>query len=130
MWRFSAFLLLSKLCYQKILELCGDDWEVFLHYLGCLFEDDSSWSCETINVSINPPKFVECKLAHLTDEVFDSCVENASAFVQKLQAETSNDSLRNPFLAHLEIERRKCLFRKNNDDLMWCTIKIISIKPT
>ncbi|KAK8641614.1 hypothetical protein V6N13_011004 [Hibiscus sabdariffa] len=102
--------------YQKILELCGDDWEAFLHYLGCLFEDDSSWSCETINVPINPPKFVECKLAHLTDEVFDSCVENALAFVQKLQAETSNDSLRNPYLAHLEIERRKCLFRKNNDD--------------
>ncbi|KAK8551031.1 hypothetical protein V6N13_119525 [Hibiscus sabdariffa] len=102
--------------YQKILELCGDDWEAFLHYLGCLFEDDSSWSCETINVPINPPKFVECKLAHLTDEVFDSCVENALAFVQKLQAETSNDSLRNPYLAHLEIERRKCLFRQNNDD--------------
>ncbi|XP_039050474.1 N-terminal acetyltransferase B complex auxiliary subunit NAA25-like [Hibiscus syriacus] len=102
--------------YQKILELCGDDWEAFLHYLGCLFEDDSSWSCETINASINSPKFVECKLAHLTDEVFNSCVENASAFVQKLQAETSNDSLRNPYLAHLEIERRKCLFRKNNDD--------------
>ncbi|KAE8711211.1 exocyst subunit EXO70 family protein [Hibiscus syriacus] len=102
--------------YQKILELCGDDWEAFLHYIGCLFEDDSSWSCETINVSINPPKLVECKLAHLTDEVFDSCVENASAFVQKLQSETNNDSLRNPYLAHLEIERRKCLFRKNNDD--------------
>ncbi|GMI92020.1 TRANSCURVATA 2, NatB auxiliary subunit [Hibiscus trionum] len=102
--------------YQKILELCGDDWEAFLHYLGCLFEDDSSWSCETINVPINPSKFVECKLAHLTDEVFDSCVEKASAFVQKLQSETSNESLRNPYLAHLEIERRKCLFRKNNDD--------------
>lgn len=59
---------------------------------------------------------MECKLTHLTDEVFDSCVENASAFVQKLQAEASNDSLRNPYLSHLEIERRKCLFRKNNDD--------------
>ncbi|KAB2028652.1 hypothetical protein ES319_D05G111100v1 [Gossypium barbadense] len=102
--------------YQKILELCGDDWEAFLHYLGCLFEDESSWASETINTPINPPKYVECKLTHLTDEVFDSCVENASAFVQKLQAEASNDSLRNPYLSHLEIERRKCLFRKNNDD--------------
>ncbi|KAA3489485.1 Phagocyte signaling-impaired [Gossypium australe] len=102
--------------YQKILELCGDDWEAFLHYLGCLFEDESSWASETINTPINPPKYVECKLTHLTDEVFDSCVENASAFVQKLQAEASNDSLRNPYLANLEIERRKCLFRKNNDD--------------
>ncbi|KAG8494892.1 hypothetical protein CXB51_012353 [Gossypium anomalum] len=102
--------------YQKILELCGDDWEAFLHYLGCLFEDESSWACETINTPINPPRYVECKLTHLTDEVFDSCMENASAFVQKLQAEASNDSLRNPYLAHLEIERRKCLFRKNNDD--------------
>ncbi|KAB2081166.1 hypothetical protein ES319_A05G114100v1 [Gossypium barbadense] len=102
--------------YQKILELCGDDWEAFLHYLGCLFEDESSWASETINSPINPPKYVECKLTHLTDEVFNSCVENASAFVQKLQAEASNDSLRNPCLAHLEIERRKCLFRKNNDD--------------
>ncbi|KAH1066699.1 hypothetical protein J1N35_031686 [Gossypium stocksii] len=102
--------------YQKILELCGDDWEAFLHYLGCLFEDESSWASGTINTPINPPKYVECRLTHLTDEVFDSCVENASAFVQKLQAEASNDSLRNPYLAHLEIERRKCLFRRNNDD--------------
>ncbi|XWS71905.1 hypothetical protein CRYUN_Cryun03dG0178600 [Craigia yunnanensis] len=102
--------------YQKILELCADDWEAFLHYLGCLFEDDSSWSIETINAPIHPPKFVECKLTHLTDEVFDSRVSNASAFVQKLQAEASNDSLRNLYLAHLEIERRKCLFGKNNND--------------
>ncbi|XP_022729359.1 N-terminal acetyltransferase B complex auxiliary subunit NAA25-like isoform X2 [Durio zibethinus] len=102
--------------YQKILELCADDWEAFLHYLGCLFEDDSCWSNETINAPIHPPKFVECKLTHLTDEVFDSRISNASAFVQKLRAEASNDSLRNPYLAHLEIERRKFLFGKNNDD--------------
>ncbi|XVF20380.1 hypothetical protein REPUB_Repub11eG0193600 [Reevesia pubescens] len=102
--------------YQKILELCVDDWEAFLHYLGCLLEDDSSWSNETINVPIHAPKFVECKLTHLTDEVFDSRISNASAYVQKLQAEASNDSLRNPYLADLEIERWKCLFGKNNDD--------------
>ncbi|XVE58959.1 hypothetical protein DITRI_Ditri05aG0005000 [Diplodiscus trichospermus] len=102
--------------YQKILELCADDWEAFLHYLGCLFEDDSSWSNETINASIHPSKFLECKFTHLTDEVFDSRVSNASAIVQKLQADAHNDSIRNPYLAHLEIERRKCLFGKNNDD--------------
>ncbi|XP_021278581.1 N-terminal acetyltransferase B complex auxiliary subunit NAA25 isoform X2 [Herrania umbratica] len=102
--------------YQKILELCADDWEAFLHYLGCLLEDDSSWSKENINAPIHPTKFVECKLTHLTDEVFDSCVSNASAFVQKLQGEESSNSLRNPYLAHLEIERRKYLFGKNNHD--------------
>ncbi|XVF05817.1 hypothetical protein REPUB_Repub05bG0205700 [Reevesia pubescens] len=102
--------------YQKVLELCADDWEAFLHYLGCLLEDGSSWSNETINAPIHPSKFVQCQLTHLTDEVFDSRISNASAFVQKLQAEACNDSLRNPYLAHLEIERRKCLFGKNNDD--------------
>ncbi|XVF46172.1 hypothetical protein PTKIN_Ptkin03bG0005600 [Pterospermum kingtungense] len=102
--------------YQKILEISADDWEAFLNYLGCLFEDDSSWSNETISAPIHPPKFVKCKLTHLTDEVFDSRASNASDFVQKLLAESSNDSLRNPYLAHLEIERRKCLFGKNNDD--------------
>ncbi|OMP02339.1 Tetratricopeptide-like helical [Corchorus olitorius] len=102
--------------YKEILELCADDWEAFLDYLGCLLEDDSRWSNETINSAIHPPKFVECKLKHLTDEVFDSRVSNAAAFAQKLQAEGSNSSLRNPYLAQLEIERRKFLFGKNNDD--------------
>ncbi|KAK6234557.1 hypothetical protein SCA6_009894 [Theobroma cacao] len=113
--------------YQKILELCADDWEAFLHYLGCLLEDDSSWSTENINAPFHPPKFVECKLTHFTDEVFDSCVSNASAFVQKLQAEESNNSLRNPYLAYLEIERRKCLFGKNNhDDLIEALLQYYS----
>ena len=53
---------------------------------------------------------------NLVNLQFHSRVSNASAFVQKLQAEASNDSLRNPYLAHLEIERRKCLFGKNNND--------------
>ncbi|KAK9279563.1 hypothetical protein L1049_013242 [Liquidambar formosana] len=102
--------------FQKILELCPDDWECFLHYLSCLLEDDSSWCNGAISDPIHPPKCVNCKFSHLTDELFDSRISDASAFVQKLQAEANNDCARGPYLANLEIERRKHLFGKGDDD--------------
>ncbi|KAF5954340.1 hypothetical protein HYC85_007196 [Camellia sinensis] len=102
--------------FQKVLELCPDDWECFLDYLGCLLEDDSSWCNGANSDPIHPSKSVDCKLAHLSDEVFDSRILIASAFVQKLFAEASTDSARCPYLANLEIERRKFLFGKGDDD--------------
>ncbi|XP_021909820.1 N-terminal acetyltransferase B complex auxiliary subunit NAA25 [Carica papaya] len=106
----------AALVYQKILELSPDDWECFLHYLGCLLEDDSSWCNSTVNDPIHPPKFVECKFSQLGDETFVSRISNASAFVQKLQADNNSKSIRGPYLANLEIERRKCLYGKKNED--------------
>ncbi|XP_048226792.1 N-terminal acetyltransferase B complex auxiliary subunit NAA25 isoform X2 [Ricinus communis] len=102
--------------YQKILELCPDDWECFLHYLGCLLEDESSWSNGAKSDPIHPPKFVDCKVSHLADEVFDSRLSDASAFVQKLLADGNNGFIRSPYLAILEIERRRHLYGKANDD--------------
>lgn len=49
---------------------------------------------------------------------FDSRISDASAFLQKLQATPSNDSIRCPYLANLEIERRKHLYGKGNDDIL------------
>ncbi|CAL5425758.1 unnamed protein product [Camellia sinensis] len=83
--------------------------------LGCLLEDDSSWCNGTDSDPIHPSKSVDCKLAHLSDE-FDSRILIAPAFVQKLFAEASTDSARCPYLANLEIERRKFLFGKGDDD--------------
>ncbi|KAK1587124.1 hypothetical protein Q3G72_009766 [Acer saccharum] len=102
--------------YEKILQLSSDDWECFLHYLSCLLEDESSWCNGATDDPIHPKKFVDCKLSHLTDEVFDSRILDASNFVQKLQADASNNFLRCPYLGNLEIERRKLLYGKNNDD--------------
>ncbi|KAJ6763727.1 N-TERMINAL ACETYLTRANSFERASE-RELATED [Salix purpurea] len=102
--------------YEKILELCPDDWECFLHYLGCLLEDGSSWSNGVHNDPINPQKSVDCKVSQLPDEVFHSRISTSLAFVKKLQADTSDDFIRCPYLAILEIERRKQLHGKGNDD--------------
>ncbi|KAJ8751296.1 hypothetical protein K2173_016478 [Erythroxylum novogranatense] len=101
--------------YEKILEICPDDWESFLHYLGCLMEDDSSWSSEADKDSIHLPN---CKVTHLSEEMFDSRISMASAFVQKLQLDTESRSLRCPYLAILEIERRRQLYGKDNHDEM------------
>ncbi|KAJ4978208.1 hypothetical protein NE237_008988 [Protea cynaroides] len=114
--------LLARMCdyaaaaeiFQKVLESCPDDWECFLNYIGCLLEDDSSWSGGTIKDQIYPPKSADCKLSHLPDEVFDSRLSKASCFVQKLQEEANNDSMRCPYLATLEIERRKHLYGKGD----------------
>ncbi|XP_057487729.1 N-terminal acetyltransferase B complex auxiliary subunit NAA25-like isoform X1 [Actinidia eriantha] len=102
--------------FRKVLELCPDDWECFLHYLGCMLEDDSSW-CDSASCDpVHPSKSVDCKLSHLTDEVFGSRISNVSAFVEKWLASSSNDTVRCPYLANLEIERRKFLFGEGNDD--------------
>lgn len=104
--------------YQKIIELCPDDWEAFVHYLGCLLEDDSCWCSEASNDPIHPQNNVKCKFSHLTDEAFESCISKATEFVKKLQAGATDNSIRGPYLASLEIERRKKLFGKNNDDAL------------
>ncbi|KAG2672979.1 hypothetical protein I3760_13G067800 [Carya illinoinensis] len=102
--------------FQKILELSPDDWECFLHYLGCLLEDDTNWCNGVPNDPILPSKHMDCKLSHLKEEVFDSRMSDASEFVQKLQAGTSDNTLRCPYLANLEVERRKHLYGKGDDD--------------
>lgn len=47
---------------------------------------------------------------------FDSRISNASAFVQKLQKDTDENFIRCPYLANIEIERRKHLHGKDNDE--------------
>jgi len=47
---------------------------------------------------------------------FDSCISDASAFIQKLQADTSDNTIRCPYLGNLEVERRKHLYGKGDDE--------------
>ncbi|XP_048420479.1 N-terminal acetyltransferase B complex auxiliary subunit NAA25 isoform X1 [Pyrus x bretschneideri] len=102
--------------FQRILELCPDDWDCFLHYLGCLLEDDSNWCNMAITDPIHPPKFIECKISTLGDEVFDSRMSSASDFVNKLLENIGDNFLRSPYLANIEIERRRHLHGKGDDD--------------
>ncbi|KAJ7964264.1 phagocyte signaling-impaired protein [Quillaja saponaria] len=102
--------------FQKILESRPDDWECFLHYLGCLMEDDSPWCSEAVYDPIHPPRVVNCKISDLTDELFDTRISKASAFMQKLQADTTDNSIRCPYLAIMEIERQKHLNEKGTAD--------------
>ncbi|XP_058110429.1 N-terminal acetyltransferase B complex auxiliary subunit NAA25 isoform X2 [Magnolia sinica] len=104
--------------FQKVLESSPDDWEAFLHYLNCLLEDDSSWCQVTTSNTLCSPKFVDsniCKSPHLTDEMFDSRISGATLFVQKLQAEAKNEHIRGPYLANLEIEKRRRLYGKDDN---------------
>lgn len=102
--------------FRIILESCPDDWECFLNYLSCLLEDDSRWCSKKVIGQIHPSNYVDCKLSHLTDIMFDSQMEIASQFVQKLQNEASSDFVRCPYLANLEIERRKRLYGRVDDE--------------
>ncbi|KAI3507935.1 hypothetical protein L1887_22932 [Cichorium endivia] len=102
--------------FQKVLTLCPDDWECFLHYLGCLLEDDCSLPMVANSPSIQVSTSMDCQHRHLTDDVFDSRISRASEFVEKLKSEAGSDSIRNPDLANLEIERRKIIFGKGNYD--------------
>ncbi|KAI3450280.1 hypothetical protein Pfo_006945 [Paulownia fortunei] len=100
--------------FRKVLELCPDDWECFLQYLGCLLEDGSFLTKGTD--PIHPLKSTECQNLKLPEEVFDSRMSNAVNFVEKLMAEAKYNSVRCLYLAHLEIERRKLLVGKGDAD--------------
>ncbi|XP_047312876.1 N-terminal acetyltransferase B complex auxiliary subunit NAA25-like isoform X2 [Impatiens glandulifera] len=108
--------------FQKILELCPDDWECFLDYLGCLLEDGSCWSNVPISDLRYPRKYLDSNFSHLTEESFDSRISTATVLVQKLLEEANEGSIRGPRLALIEIERRKSLFGKENDDKLIETI--------
>ena len=47
---------------------------------------------------------------------FDSRISIASAFIRKLQTDTVDNSVRGPYLATIEIERRRHLRGKENDN--------------
>ncbi|KAL0434868.1 UNVERIFIED_CONTAM: N-terminal acetyltransferase B complex auxiliary subunit NAA25 [Sesamum radiatum] len=100
--------------FQKVLVLCPDDWECFLQYLGCLLEDRSIFIRDTD--PIHPLKSTECKNFQISEELFDSRMSQAVDFVRKLMVEANDNSARCPYLAHLEIERRKLLFGKGDAD--------------
>lgn len=46
-----------------------DDWEYFLHYMGCLFDNESSMCMGTGGNPMGSTKSVECKNLKLPDEV-------------------------------------------------------------
>ncbi|KAL3849684.1 hypothetical protein ACJIZ3_011566 [Penstemon smallii] len=107
--------------FQKVVELCHDDWEHFLQYLGCLLEDDSILA--KVTDPIWPLKYIECKDLKIPEEVFDSRMSDAMNFVKKLMEESQDNSVRYPYLWQLEIERIKFLLRKGDagklvEDLM------------
>lgn len=106
--------------YQKVLEARPDDWGSFLNYLGCLLGTDFSWStsisgqlCSSDNVD-----FQGFESTNLSLEVFDSRIENASSFVQKLQIEVHDGLARCPYLASIEIERQCRLWGKADAKLL------------
>ncbi|OVA10758.1 N-acetyltransferase B complex [Macleaya cordata] len=102
--------------FKNVLEAGADDWDTFLDYLGCLLEDNSRWAGGATGVNpIHPPKYVDCKLSHLSPAVLESRMEDALCFVQRLQSENDAEFLRWPYLAKLEIERRKRLRGKSAD---------------
>lgn len=45
-----------------------DDWECFLHYLGCLLEDASNMCLGADGNPVYPPKPIDCRNLKLTDK--------------------------------------------------------------
>nr|XP_043635828.1 N-terminal acetyltransferase B complex auxiliary subunit NAA25 isoform X2 [Erigeron canadensis] len=102
--------------FQKLLKLCPDDWECFLHYFGCLLEDDCSFPSGSNSSSIQVSTLMGCQHRHLAEDLFDSRISRASEFVESLMTEVGSDSIRGPGWANLEIERRKMIYGKGNAD--------------
>lgn len=122
----SSFAAASKI-YQKVLESCPDDWESFLHYIGCLLEHDVNLSKPCTGEHTCPSCSVDSPLsnkASLSEELVESRLTSALSFVQRLQENNSHDCVRGPHLATIEIERQRCLNgNPNNIKLMDALVK-------
>ncbi|OAY65690.1 N-alpha-acetyltransferase 25, NatB auxiliary subunit, partial [Ananas comosus] len=85
---------------------------------GCLLEDNTncfkastaSHTCLPSSVDSQVPKET-----HLSEELFDSRLSSALSVVEKLQKDGHDDCVRGPYLATIEIERRRHL-NGNADD--------------
>ena len=75
---FSLFTLFN-LCDVHLWSGSPDDWECFLHYLGCLLEDDQSWCNGPSSEPSCPPKSV-VKPSHVTDDVVSDLLFNAPIY--------------------------------------------------
>ncbi|GLJ38445.1 hypothetical protein SUGI_0782890 [Cryptomeria japonica] len=101
---------------RNILETCTDDWEVFLQYLDCSLGDDSVKkrliSAQNHHQSDTAPN--SSHLTSLTEEEFDKRISDVHSFIEKLQQMDGHEFRRGPFLANLEIEKRRTIFGKAN----------------
>ncbi|WVZ98055.1 hypothetical protein U9M48_043538 [Paspalum notatum var. saurae] len=113
--------------YQKVLESCPDDWESFLHYIGCLLEHDVNLPKPCTGEHTCPSCSVDSPLpnkASLSEQLVESRLTSALSFVQRLQENNSSDCVRGPHLATIEIERQRCLNgNPNNIKLMEVLMK-------
>ncbi|XP_066362409.1 N-terminal acetyltransferase B complex auxiliary subunit NAA25-like isoform X2 [Miscanthus floridulus] len=115
--------------YQKVLESCPDDWESFLHYIGCLLEHDVNLPKPSTGEHTCPSCSVDSTLSNktsLSKELVESCLTSALSFVQSLQENNSSDCVRGPHLANIEIERQRCLNgNPDNIKLMEALVKYL-----
>ncbi|KAJ3676463.1 hypothetical protein LUZ60_003875 [Juncus effusus] len=95
--------------FQKVLESCPDDWELFQHYLACLLEENIVWSNEA-NSFVNKESSTK-----LTEELFNSRLSSALSLVEKLQKDATENCTRGPFLAQIEIQKRLRLNGNSNN---------------
>ncbi|TVU18876.1 hypothetical protein EJB05_34993 [Eragrostis curvula] len=113
----SSYVAASEI-YQKVLESCPDDWESFLHYIGCLLEHDVNLPKPCTGEHASPSCSVDSamtKKSCLSEELVESRLASALSFVQRLQESNSSDCVRGPHLASIEIERQRCLNGIPND---------------
>lgn len=107
---------------RSVLETCSDDWEAFLQYLSCSLEDGSASNIKDIRTQnyIEPDAMPNsCLSSSLREEEFDLRVSDVRSFIQKLQENNVHEVRRGPFLANIEIEKRRLMFGKtDNGELM------------
>ncbi|CAN6347249.1 unnamed protein product [Urochloa humidicola] len=122
----SSYAAASEI-YQKVLESCPDDWESFLHYIGCLLENDVNLPKPCTGEHTCPSCSVDSALSNktsLSQELVESRLTSALSFVQRLQENNSSDCVRGPHLANIEIERQRCLIgNPDNAKLMDALVK-------
>lgn len=107
---------------RSVLETCSDDWEAFLQYLSCSLEDGSASNIKDIRTQnyLEPDAMPNsCLSSSLREEEFDLRVSDVRSFIQKLQENNVHEVRRGPFLANIEIEKRRLMFGKtDNGELM------------
>lgn len=104
--------------FQEVLEISPDDWATFLHYLDAMLEvfNGASFSSGILEDG-RKQNNCESPVNSLSNEEAERRLQIAKVLIKGLQSKDQHELRRGPFLASVEIERRRFLLQSYSENI-------------
>ncbi|MCO5596839.1 hypothetical protein L7F22_050909 [Adiantum nelumboides] len=98
---------LAAKVFKEVLEICSDDWATYLLYLDAILEVPAGGAAENFSIQSTH----KSSMSGVAIEEAEKRLQVARVFVESLQDKDQHELRRGPFLAIVEIERRRFLLQ-------------------